>query len=187
MPKNSYQLINPSIEGSFKTVYEASAPMKGAVKMWKNFAKNIYGGVPKFYFTMKNTSSGKLHNFAVREDTKTSEFTIEELDLSIDKKKFNEFAKKVQNYNKGRKTQKGGASKTGKKKRYTDSSSDSSDSDDIHTPYPPIVRTSPITLLHYYPEIYVRESILNPSMVAIETPIYTPVIRTFPQIAIWTI
>ena len=193
MPKNSYQLINPMIEGSFQDVYDATKPINAAKDMWENLTTHIIRHVPKFMFTMRNISTNELHHFGVSENGDDSSFTIDELDINIDKKNLNSFTKNVDEYNKKiDKSQFGG-----KRHRYdidksSDSSSSSSSSSDT---FPTIKRTSPISLFHYNARVYYSnplivdtfDSTLNPEVVAVTTPIFTPTFKpnlnTF--VAIW--
>lgn len=187
MPKHSYQLINPVIEGSFKDVYDANRPIDGAQRMWENLTEHIVSHVPKFMFTLRNISSGDLHHFEVAENKDTSQFTINELSLNIDNEEFDNFTKNVDEYGKMRDRDQNqnnndnDEQKGGRKKRYdnddSSSSSSSSSSSDI---YPTIRRTSPVAMFHYTPSLYYTKpfkSTLNPQVVAIQTPVFTPVFR----------
>jgi hypothetical protein len=179
MSKYSYQLVNPVIEGTFRDVYDANRPIDAAQHMWKNLAEHMVSHVPKFMFTMRDISSGKLHHFEVAENIDTREFTINELALDIDNDEIDKFAKHVDDYSKTRdqkkKDQQDGG---GHRKRYDDSSSSSSSSSsDI---YPTIRRTSPVAMFHYTPRVYYNniqtfKSTMNPQIVAVQTPVYTPV------------
>jgi hypothetical protein len=174
MPNRSYQLINPVIEGTFQDVYEAKNPITAADNMWVNLTEHIVSHVPRFMFTMKDISSGRHYNFEVREDANNGSYTINKLNnLKINKKDFEDLTNNVDKYSKICE-QKGGEKK---RTRYEKSSS-SSDSSSCH-PYPSLVKTSPIALFHYNPYIYYKpkSSILNPELVAITTPIFTPVFR----------
>jgi len=66
---------------------------------------------------MRDVSSGNLHHFEVGENKATSSYSIEELDLDIDKKHFDDFAKKVDKYEKERE-ENNEKQKGGKRKRY---------------------------------------------------------------------
>lgn len=187
MPKHSYQLINPIIEGTFKEVYDANKPIEAATHMWENLTEHIVSHVPKFLFTMRDISSGDLHHFEVSEDITKKQFTIDELSLDIKNDDFDDFAKKVDSYEDMRKhkeeeyeEQKGGKPK---RKRYDEeeSSSSSSSSSDI---YPTIRRTSPVAMFHYTTRVYYPtpnittfKSTLNPQIVAVQTPVFTPIFR----------
>jgi hypothetical protein len=183
MPKHSYQLINPVIEGTFKDVYEANEPIEAAKKMWTSLSEHIVAHVPKFMFTMRDISSGELGHFEVSENRSTNSFTINKRDIKVDDKQIDEYAKQIDKYNNARE-QRGGKhhdNKRTKRARYDDSDSDSS-SDSSSTDYPVVTRTSPIAMFHYTTRLYYAnvnryESTLNPQAVAITTPIFTPIFR----------
>lgn len=173
-----YELVNPMIEGSFKNVYEANKPVKAAEDLWKNLSEHFISHVPKFIFTMRDVSSGKLHHFEVGEDKVSSSYSIEELDLDVEKKHFDDFAKKVDSYEKTRE-ENNEKQKGGKRKRYERDSSSSSSSCDY---FPTISMTSPIAMFHYGTNFYYQNnnynnSILNPQMYQVTTPLFTPIFR----------
>lgn len=214
MPKDSFQLVNPLIEGSFQDVYESTSPIDAAKSMWLNLTKHIVSHVPKFVFTMRNISSNESHHFEVNENMKGGKFTINTMDIKVDDNAIDNFIKNVDNYGKIREQKGGNAddseSESGSdseddklsggkiRKRYDDSSSSSSDSakkkkkkrrkryndsssssTDI---YPIVKRLSPIGVFNYNPGLYfpytsTYRSTLNPQIVAVRTPIYTPIFR----------
>ena len=183
MTKSSYQLVNPVIQGSFQDVYDAQNPLGAAKNMWTGLSEHIVAHVPKFPFTLRNISNNKYHHFEVSENGIDNSFTIKSLNLkNVNDEYFNEFATKIDNYN-NKDSQKGG-----RRKRYDDSSSSSSSSTD----YPVIKRTSPISIFHYTPSIYYRntgpyKTTLNPQAVLVQTPIFTPIFRPVlgSFVAIW--
>ena len=186
MPKHSYQLINPVIEGTFKDVYDAGEPIEAAKNMWSGLSEHIVAHVPKFMFTLRDISSGDLHHFDVAENRANSSFTINKLEMNIDKKHFNDFTKRIDDYTSAREKQEeeqrgGGVGGVGggKRKRYDDESSSSSESS---VDYPKIKRTSPIAMFHYNTRVYYTntdtyQSTLNPQLVAVTAPIFTPIFR----------
>lgn len=190
MSKHSYQLVNPIIEGTFQDVYDAKNPMKAAREMWTNLTEHVIANVPRFMFTMRDISNGELHHFEVVEDRAKNKFTIDKMNLDIDKKDFSDFEKRIDEYGKSRDEKQQG----GTRKRYDDekdsSSSSSSSSTDI---YPTIRRTSPVAMLHYNTRVYytgvtpIYRSTLNPQIAAVVTPVFTPIFKpmlgTF--VAIW--
>jgi len=181
----SYQLVNPMIEGTLKDVYEGKKALDAADQLWKNLTEHIVSHVPKFIFTMKELSGGNYHHFEVKEDDKEGSYVINELNLQIPEKEFNNFAKMVDDYSSERndKEQKGG-----KRKRYDDSSSSDSDSSSSSSSeyYPTIRRTSPIAMFHYNSRVYYTtrdgntysyQSTINPQLVTVRTPVFTPIFR----------
>jgi hypothetical protein len=187
MPKHSYQLVNPVIEGTFKDVYDAKSADEAANNMWSDLSEHIMAHVPKFMFTMKNISTDELHHFEVSENrnSKSSKedvtFSINKLNMKIDKKLFDDFAKKIDTYDKNieEKHQSGG------RVRYDTSSSSSSSSSSTDYPDHKIRRTSPITLFHYNTSMYfpsnyyTYQPTTNPHLVsaAVVAPIFTPIFR----------
>jgi hypothetical protein len=198
MPKHSYQLVNPIIEGTFKDVYDAKDSIEAAHDMWTNLTEHVVAHVPKFMFTMRDISNGELHHFEVVEDKEKGTFVIDKLNIDTKKDDFSDFEKRIDKYNKVREqrnTKKNDDRQDGgTRKRYDDekdrSSSSSSSSTDI---YPTIRRTSPIALFHYNTRVYytgetpVYQSTLNPRIVGVAAPIFTPIFKpilgTF--VAIW--
>lgn len=178
MPRRSYQLVNPDIEGTFQTVYDAKEPIEAAKSMWKNLTEHVVSHVPNFMFTFREISGGGLHHFEVLENKKDSTFTINELELDVESKLFAEFSKNVDEYTKKRNVGEMKKQTGGRRKRYEDSSSSSSSSSsDI---YPTIRRTSPIAMFHYNARVYYTptyKSTMNPQIVAVQTPVFTPVFR----------
>ena len=173
MPNRSYQLVNPVIEGTFQDVYETETPITAADKMWNNLTNHIVSHVPRFMFTMRDISSGRHYNFEVKENSSNNSYTINKLtNLKVNKKDFQNLSRNVDNYSKVCE-QKGG-----KKKRSRYNNSSDSDSSSA-SPMPSLVKTSPIALFHYNPYIYYRRTstTLNPEILAVTTPIFTPVFR----------
>lgn len=194
MPKHSYQLINPIIEGTFKDVYDSNEPIEAARDMWKNLTEHIVDHVPRFVFSMRDISSNDIYHFDVTENKEAGTFVINKVDIDIDKKLFTSFEKKIDDYGKSREQH--GGSHGGARKRYDlykedDSSSSSSSSSSEY--YPVIKRTSPIAMFHYNTRVYytgvtpVRKSTLNPQLIAADVPIFTPIFKpvlgTF--VAVW--
>jgi len=92
---------------------------------------------------------------------------------------FDDFAKKVDKYEKERE-ENNEKQKGGKRKRYEEDSSSSSSSSCCY--YPTIATTSPIGMFHYNTRFYYEnnnynDSILNPQLYQITTPLFTPIFR----------
>lgn len=120
MKSTNFELINPYIEGEFKRIFSADECIKAAKKCHISMAEYIRSPMPKFYYTLKNIKSGKLHHFVVKEKIKknnSADFNIEEIKINHTKEELQNFHKKLDNFK-----QKGG------KRRKLDDSSDS-DSD----------------------------------------------------------
>lgn len=200
----TYQLINPSIEGTFTNVVDAKQPLKAAEKVWINFAEHIADHVPNFMFTLKNISGGSYFHFRVNENKQEGTYVITPIEKIANEKELIEgFLKNVDAYNAKLQArsnddvekQTGGAKKP-RRKRYIDDNSSSSSSD-----YVPIIRTSPISAFHYMSSLYspvittpliVRpvvgmRSISNPTPFVVLTPIFAPIFRTSldPYVMLW--
>jgi len=201
----TYQLVNPSIEGTFENVVDAKQPLKAAEKIWINFAEHIVDHVPNFMFTLKNISGGAYFHYRVNENKEKGSYVITPIEKIANEKELIEgFLNNVDAYNtklharanEDAENQKGGAKKP-RRKRYDDSSSSSS------SDYVPMIRTSPISAFHYMSSLYspvinapvivrpvigVRtSSISNPPPFVVRTPIFAPIFRTSlnPMFMIW--
>lgn len=135
-----FTLVNPKIDGSIKTAFEASSPLKAADEAYSTVSKYFTNSVPLFRFTLQ--SGGKFHHFTVTEklgkDKKVS-YAIKEFKGKVN---MDAFEKQIKDYEK----QHGG-----KHRKLDDSDSSDSDSDS------PIFRTYnyPIYNWWYDPFIYV--------------------------------
>jgi hypothetical protein len=179
-----YTLVNPIIEGSFKKTYSGKDKMESAEKLWNNLSKYLVGGVPRFMFTMKDEKNS-YHTFEVKENEENGKYTIQQKELDVDDKDFENFTNTVQKYSKKVKSQqsnmKGGMEKP-KRKRYDDSSDSDSDSSDMlmSNYYPSIRRTSPIMFFHYNTRLYhcqddcAYNTTLNPRVSILRVPLFAP-------------
>jgi hypothetical protein len=70
MSKTSYLLINPYMEGNFKTTYKANSALKAATKFYKEFDSIVSNSLSNYGFSLYNTDSKEIHNFYVTEDYK---------------------------------------------------------------------------------------------------------------------
>ena len=115
----NYQLINPYIEGDFKTAYDGKSPIDAGEKAWVNLSRYLTGNVPKFAFTMERTSDHKHFHFVVKENVEGDNvsFSVKKVDVKVPKEGLQAFKKKVSSL----RDQSGGKKK--------DDSSSSSDSD----------------------------------------------------------
>jgi hypothetical protein len=189
MPKEcTFQLSIPYIEGSINTVFDAREPIDAAKSMWDTLSQHIVQNVPKMMFVMQNVSSKQYHTFDIKENSADGKFVINEINIELDAKNVDQFTKKVDDYIAARdKNQVGGKKK--KKKYHSDDDDSSSSSTDY---YPSIHRSSPVSFYHYTTSVYpftsmYSPSILNPHVVAVQTPLFTPifnpVLRTF--VGLW--
>ena len=98
MPKHSYQLINPVIQGTFKDTYDASKAIKAAEDMWLNLSEYIVGHVPRFMFTMRDISSNDLHSFEVKESKEKNKYIINAIQIKATNKDFDAFLEQVDKF-----------------------------------------------------------------------------------------
>lgn len=154
MPNRSYQLINPTIEGTFNDTYDASSPIKAAEKTWLSLSSHFVNEVPQFYMTLKEISGGGYHHFNITENGEKKSYNIKEIELDVKNDVFDNFLASIDTVTKARDRQTGGKPH---RKRYDDSSSSSSSSsssDEFPFICPPIRRHLPIGAFHYMPGIY---------------------------------
>jgi hypothetical protein len=137
MPNKNFELINPYIEGSFKTIFTGANAIGAADTCFKSISSYIRNPMPSFYFTLKNMKGGKLHHFKVSEkliNGNTSDYMIAELDLNNDKSHIESLEKKIDSLKARHDDKKNNVLKGGKSKKtlddFDDDSSSSSDSDD---------------------------------------------------------
>jgi hypothetical protein len=136
MPNKNFELINPYIEGTFKTIFTGNNAINAADVCFKSISTYIRNPMPSFYFTLKNMKGGKLHHFKVSEkliNGNTSDYVIAELDLNIEKQNIDTFEKKIdtlKSRQENKNNLKGGKSKKTLDDFDDDSSSSSSDSDE---------------------------------------------------------
>ena len=153
-----YKLVNPHIEGSFKTLYQGSTPFDAAQKMWSKLSENITNSVPEFAFTIQRVKDNTLFHYKVNETVNNNEvdFTIAELDNKVSNAKKNKFLDKLKQFKS--KVQEGG--KRRRRKKNDDDDDDSSTDSDYY--YDLLKQHSsfynqPITYYWYYPELYTFE------------------------------
>jgi hypothetical protein len=184
----NFKVINPVIAGTVATDFNADSPSEAAKQFWDNVTvtnKVVVNNLPKFLFTLKDSSTDKLYHFIVREkvdENKNAEYSIEETEddmTSEQKEDFLNEVKRVQNRfgneNKS-KSQDGGAKrkkiKKGGKRDKDSSSSSSSSSDDLDDYFTYVKRNiyRPISYWWYSPSIYKIKSVFTPVFIPSVTP-----------------
>jgi hypothetical protein len=175
-----FKLVNPHIEGSLKTTFTADSNINAAQNAWKTLSEHILNNVPKFAFTLENTSDGCLCHFLVQEkmNKKKAKYTITELNLQNNDNIEKAFKKNFENFKK-KKIMAGGKHKD--KKDDDDSSSSSSDSDSpsIYDKifYKNVLRKSyPINFVWYDPLFYKLDYIVTPTWVIPGTTYVPPTV-----------
>ena len=171
---NSYVLVNPYIQGDFKTEIKAENSKVAAKIFYKNLSEHFNNAVPKFFFTIQKGGSGKgkYYHFQSKEKRNKDEvsFTISPYtangNMDSFKNKLTSFKNKI--------TQAGGKDKKHKKSRDSSDSSDSDSSDSENyiknvSTYPLV--NQPIYYWWYDPYVYKLESLFIPTFYAYVTPI----------------
>lgn len=172
MVKN-YELVNPKIIGSFSSVIKAENGGEAAHKFWMGLSKHFTNNLPRFVMTLQE--GGNLSHYEVSENNqgKTASFDIYELNSQLTKKQATQFLKQVKSFEKRTGTMQGGS-----KKRYLDSSSSDSDSEDEKM-YEKIKmlqymnRNDPIVYFWYSPALYTTfkyPSVYVPTFIAPLSP-----------------
>lgn len=172
-----FQLVNPYIEGDFKTEYSGKTASDCAENVWDNLSGYLTGNVPKFAFTLQQNSNNKLHHFLVKEDVNDDlvNYSIKPLNIDLDKNTSSKLQSKIKKM-----SQSGGNSKNKKKsnKDDDDSSSSSTCSDDLDELYHKVMKkknrhqTQPILYWWYTPSLYQYTvgSVFVPTFVVPLTP-----------------
>ena len=149
----NFTLVNPSIEGSIQTSFNAKNSDDAAVQTYKTLSAYFANNIPHFSFTMKQ--GPKYYHYTAKEKMNASgkvKFTVKKNDLKIDSSKIEAFVEEAKAME-----MEGGSRR---KYKYDDSdSSDSSESSDYRYYKPmrrhePIQRWSYYPYYHYYPRTY---------------------------------
>ena len=170
---NTYVLVNPHIQGDFKSTITAKNSVEAGKSFYKGLSEHFNNAVPKFYFTIQKGDSGKgkHYHFKVKEQRNKDNvsFSLEPYEI-VGGADLDSFNKKLTTF-KNKFAQNGGK-KSKKNKKSKDSSESDSDSDDykrINT-YVPVVN-QPFYYWWYDPAIYRLESYYVPTFYAYVTPI----------------
>ena len=163
----TYELVNPYIVGSMKKTFNAADSNEAANEAWGNLSKYVTNNVPKFAFTIRKVSDGKLFHYLVKEKltkNKSVDFSMKELQLNLTP------AEEITFSNEIKKVEESAAGKLvgGKKKSRKDSSSESDDSNsdsdsdsDSDLIYDKIRnfrnKNQPLSYLWYSPLIYNKD------------------------------
>jgi len=99
---NTYRLVNPHIEGDFKSNMKANNSMIAARSFYKNLSQHFNNNIPKFYFTIQKGGSGKgkYYHFVVKElkDDDEVKFNIEPYSIPEDTKSLKTFENKLSSF-----------------------------------------------------------------------------------------
>jgi hypothetical protein len=171
---NSYVLVNPHIEGNFKSKIKAKNSNEAANLFYKSLSEHFNNSVPSFHFTVQKGSSGqgKYYHFEAREERNGDQvdFTVKSVQVSGEASALKRFNEKLSVF-KAKFAQDGGKKDNSKKKDKDDSSDDESSSEDFYKrakSYMPI--TQPIYYWWYDPYIYNLNSLYIPTFYSYVTP-----------------
>lgn len=174
---NSYILVNPQVEGTFKSKIKSTNSLAAANTFYKNLSEHFSNSVPEFYFSIQKGSSGdgKLYHFKVKETKKNDEVSYSVTPYSIqgETEAVNSFKNKLEEF-KSKSDQDGGKKKKHRRTRRKDDSSDSwdDDSDDFYlrarrnTLY-----NQPISYWWYDPYLYRINTLYVPTIYSYTVPI----------------
>lgn len=173
---NTYVLVNPHIEGQFKSKIKAKNSNEAANMFYKNLSEHFNNSVPKFHFTIQKGSSGdgKYYHFEVKENREENEvsFNIKPYTIQGEHESIQRFETKLANF-KSKFGQDGGKKK-GKKSKKDDDSDDSSDfdisEDNIYRRAKSYIPTQPIYYWWYDPYVYRLDSLYIPTFYSYVTP-----------------
>jgi len=176
---NTYQLLNPYIEGLFEDKIKARNSKEAAHIFYKSLSEHFNNSIPAFYFTIQKGGSGegKIFNFQVKE-TKVEDkvnFKISNLKVDINEETLNKFK---MNLDKMKDKLKKGGSKKKHHKKDKDGDSSSSSSSDTDSDYKFYKRaskylksnTQPIYYWWYYPYLYPIDYVYVPTFYSYITP-----------------
>jgi len=180
---NTYNLVNPFIQGDFKSSIKSTNSVNAAKLFYKNLSEHFSNSIPKFYFTIQKGGSGngKYYHFMVKEKKGANDevsFKVEPYNLpkeeaiNIFKNNLNTFKSKYKQA--GGKAKKGSkkGSKSKKSKSISDSDSDLDSSENFYRraqTYQPVV-TPPLYYWWYDPGVYSLDSIFFPSFYSYNQP-----------------
>lgn len=176
---NTYVLVNPHIEGDFKSKIKARNSNEAANLFYKSLSEHFNNSVPKFHFSIQKGSSGegKYYHFEVKENRQDNEvnFNIKPYTIQGEDEAVQRFESKLSNFKSKFHNSLSGGKKKGKKSKHDDDSSDSSDfnisEDNIYKrakSYLPT--TQPIYYWWYDPYVYRLDSLYIPTFYSYVTP-----------------
>ena len=123
---SKFKLVNPLILGNMNTEFIGNNSDAVATEAWNSISKHITGNVPRFGFSLKDTSNDKLHHYMVKEkisNNKIVDYSIEPLDIKMSNQQeagFVNHINKLQTKIEKKSNQTGGK----KKQRYLDDDED---------------------------------------------------------------
>ena len=64
---NTYNLVNPYIEGNVKTSVKSDNSAKAAEKIYETISEHFNNDIPVFFMTVQKGTNGKYYHFQVKE------------------------------------------------------------------------------------------------------------------------
>jgi len=171
---NSYVLVNPHIEGAFKSKIKAQNSQEAANMLYKSLSEHFNNSIPSFHFSVQKGSSGdgKLYHFEVKEsiDNKEVTYSISPMTVQGEQQSVERFKKNLSNF-KTKFTQGGGKKKHKKHHKDKDSSDDSSSDSDFYLKAKKTYNVSqPIYYWWYDPYLYNIDYIYIPTFYSYLSP-----------------
>ena len=183
MAHNKYHLVNPYIDGSFKSSVKAQNSQVAANMLYKKLSEHFNNSVESFHFTIQKgeSKSGKLYHFEVNEKREENEvsFTIKSLVLKGASELEDKFRSRLDKFKLKLEQEGGKKHKKSKAKKHKvhDSSSDSdslsSSSDDYRRAKSYIPTNQPIYYWWYDPYVYRLDSVYIPNFYSYSIPVRT--------------
>lgn len=173
---NSYVLVNPHIEGQFKTTIKANNSEEAANMFYSDLSEHFSNAVPSFYFTIQKGASGngKYYHFKAKESRKKNDvtFSIKSVQLENESRNIDGFKSRLEET---KHKLDGGAKKKKKsksKKRIDDDDSDfdSSSDSDYYVRSSKSVLSQPIYYWWYDPYLYNIDYVYVPPLYSYTTP-----------------
>lgn len=118
---NTYVLVNPHIEGSFKGKVKAKNSIEAARLIYNNLSEHFNNNIPKFLFTIQKGSSGKgkYYSFKVKEDRSENEinFSLQPYNIKNSDSAYKSMQEKISEHKENQLEMTGGAKKKASKKK----------------------------------------------------------------------
>ena len=177
---NTYVLVNPHIEGEFKSKIKSRNSNEAGNIFYKNLSEHFNNSVPTFHFTIQKGSSGegKYYHFEVKENRQDNEvsFNIKPFTIQGQQEAIQRFESKLANFKS--KFHQDGGKKKGKKSKRDDDSEKSDDSSDFDVSEDNIYKRAksylptaqPIYYWWYDPYVYRLDTLYVPTFYSYVTP-----------------
>ena len=120
---NTYVLVNPHIEGSFKGQVKAKNSIEAARIIYNNLSEHFNNNIPKFLFTIQKgvSGKGKYYSFKVKEERSENEinFSLQPYNIKNSESAYKSMEEKINEHKEKQEEQTGGAKKKTTKKKAT--------------------------------------------------------------------